>query len=1072
MTELVKQVLGPRRGIREPIEESPLQEYITGVLAPATARKANSIEGDSELPAEDTMNTEEASDQDFGTPTMFSPALDPKSRSPSMGLSFVLESKTPELKVCITWARYFPGKNGDRVVWIRSPRHHILTWTSGSPSRVFLDSEGNQTLDLKKSELAFYGIVRPDSGSMMVSFYLVNVIPVEKDQILTAEEHIFQPQIRVVCGGGTRVVPGIRPPPKGDEEKTLEFLYRNRPVLAKGHLCSAVWRGIDSEAPPDGDVKIEFAACAKLPPFAWLDGEPLEAADRDVFSAPDVRTDFVPAYSIPSPDLGWDARYGPAPELAAVTLAELFEPDKLRSALTPVVDGYQQWLAGLRLEQKGFSSKERGISEPLIQSCETSLERMRAGIDLLCSSENARLAFCFANKALDTQSRWSPRRSGLKWYPFQLAFFLESLESIVNTNSEFRRTCDLLWVPTGGGKTEAYLAIAAFSMAYRRRRSLSKRTATSDATGAGVSVLTRYTLRLLAIQQFRRTVSLVTALEYLRVIGLADNRRIGWRPGSYGNNADFLWGTSQFTVGLWVGGTVTPNSLQGGRGYSGALDILKKEQDDKPGEPAQILKCPACDTTLAIPDMGLLPGKNTLFLVIQIPVKVDPKPAVAGLKAQSIFGIEVESAEIFPLSESYRILQIDICSTETIKSRTIDELWQGISKYLESKGLNAELQPVRASRPGYFIRRYINMQGRKNDIDFEIFCPSPHCDLRTSWCAGSPNGWISDSTADGYTPQNELGGIRAPDGNMFVQVIPTFRVKGDLVSERIPIPAMTVDEQLYHRIPSMVVSTVDKFARPPFEPRASAFFGNTDYHSSVWGYYRLFTHHNCDKNSGGHPVPSGRPPRKYHRSIQLLDPPDLILQDELHLIEGPLGSLVGMYETAIDALAEERTHYPAKYIASTATIRRAQEQVQAVFERDVQIFPPSGLVASDRFFVTDREIHPLSDGQPGRLYLGICAPGRGPLTPIVRIWSSLLSTAWEKRNVTGMDAFWTLTGYFNAVRELAGARALYRQDIPQRVNASSKDPRPLDDERGVELSGRMSSNDLPSILEMLNKSGP
>ena len=131
-----------------------------------------------------------------------------------------------------------------------------------------------------------------------------------------------------------------------------------------------------------------------------------------------------------------------------------------------------------------------------------------------------RLAFCFSMKAIAVQSSWPPqsRRSELIWRSFQLAFILMTLESIVNPRSEDRDVCDLLWVPTGGGKTEAYLALAAFTIAFRRRRALAR--PSGDRTGAGVSVISRYTLRLLTIQQFRRAVKMMTACEYLRADGL------------------------------------------------------------------------------------------------------------------------------------------------------------------------------------------------------------------------------------------------------------------------------------------------------------------------------------------------------------------------------------------------------------------------------------------------------------------------------------------------------------------------------------------------------------------------
>jgi hypothetical protein len=185
-----------------------------------------------------------------------------------------------------------------------------------------------------------------------------------------------------------------------------------------------------------------------------------------------------------------------------------------------------------------------------------------------------------------------------------------------------------------------------------------------------------------------------------------------------------------------------------------------------------------------------------------------------------------------------------------------------------------------------------------------------------------------------------------------------------------------------------------------------------------------------------------------------------------------------MYESAIGFLARARSS-PIKYIASTATVRRAEDQVRAIFSVRLQTFPPQGLSIDDRFFVTDTpdaRIHPLDDELPGRLYVGVCCPGRGPLTPVVRIWARLLQTAWENGDHPSIDPYWTLTGYFNAVRELAGVRALYRQDIPQRLRhiagTSERGSRPCPQEHAQELSSRTESTDLPSVLEALNQRRP
>jgi hypothetical protein len=898
---------------------------------------------------------------------------------------------------------------------------------------------------------------------------MVNRVRVAEGELETAEHHIFQPQVRVVLGTGMKLVQGRARSIQGRDERVLDFLYRRQEVLARGHMCSAVWKEIDPERQRAGGNTLDFPDAQAQPPFHWVDSELLPGEERQRFSPPDVRTEFVPTYSIPGPDLTWRADYGPEPELRAAAISELWEPDRLRESLEPLVGGYDAWIRSLESELGTLSGSDRELAQSLIESSRTAARRLRGGLDLLCSDPEARMAFCFANKALDLQSNWPPRRNPLVWYPFQLAFVLMSVESIVSPHSQFRDVCDLIWVPTGAGKTEAYLAVVAFTLAYRRRKALG-RASTEDRTGSGVSVIARYTLRLLTIQQFRRILSLITACELLRSTTDQRGNATGWRPQACQLEGDFIWGTSLFSAGLWVGGEVTPNRLEDGWGGDGptlgGVSILRGSPGEKSGEPAQVLTCPACNTVLAVPERGINPGHHTFYWVLRTTRSGDTSAFVAGLANQRIQNCALAQVQASPhTAPNYYTLRVEFDSSATMRSDDVDALWNGIGERARHDGMGIELVPARASRPGYFLRSYVNTRGRGTDIDFEVFCPNPACELHHAWRGGAPLGWVHSTTPDDLPSSNAL-----PDGNLPMHVHPAFRTSDQFTADRIPIPALTVDEQLYQRLPSIIVATVDKFARPAFEPRASSFFGNVDNYSFVWGYYRLNAHPKADNN--GHPAPSGRGTPN-HTSVRSPEPPDLILQDELHLIEGPLGSLVGFYETAIDYLNRERNGTPPKYIASTATIRKAEDQVLATFARNVQIFPPPGLQSADRFFITEREIHQLDDSTPGRLYLGICAPGRGPLTPLVRIWSQLLQTVWDQRSNDRMDGFWTLTGYFNAVRELAGARALYRQDIPQRIrnlsNASGSDPRPITDERSVELSSRTASTDLPSILDLLNQ---
>ena len=301
--------------------------------------------------------------------------------------------------------------------------------------------------------------------------------------------------------------------------------------------------------------------------------------------------------------------------------------------------------------------------------------------------------------------------------------------------------------------------------------------------------------------------------------------------------------------------------------------------------------------------------------------------------------------------------------------------------------------------------------------------------------------------------------FRAPDGSSFC----------------CPIPAWTVDDQVYHRCPTVVIATVDKFARLSFEPKAASLFGNVDQCNEFLGYYRS----GCPPQGPASLPAAARPLVTQGRNLPTgrFDPPDLILQDELHLIEGPLGSMVGIYETAVDLLSsglQDESRVRPKYIASTATVRQAAEQVQSLFVRELAVFPPNGLSANDNFFATTGAAHPRDANQAGRLYVGVCAPGRGAQTPLRNIWARLLQHVSDRLNAgavrSDLDPYWTLVGYFNAIRELSGAVALVRQDIPQRLGDLSPAPRQLDENDPLELSSRADSLRLPGMLDRLRLS--
>ncbi len=286
------------------------------------------------------------------------------------------------------------------------------------------------------------------------------------------------------------------------------------------------------------------------------------------------------------------------------------------------------------------------------------------------------------------------------------------------------------------------------------------------------------------------------------------------------------------------------------------------------------------------------------------------------------------------------------------------------------------------------------------------------------------------------------------------------------------LPLLLVDEEIYRHPPAMLIATVDKFAQMAWQGPVQTLFGQ------VTGYCPRHGFRSPELEDTNSHQADGNIPAVRTAPHALLRPPDLIIQDELHLISGPLGSLVGIYEGAVDHLAtwelDGRKMRP-KVIASTATVRRAQSQVAALFNRQVRIFPPPGLDAGSNFF--SREL-PVSDAAPGRLYIGVCAPGRRLKAALIRVYVAALAagqTLYEKYGEAA-DPFLTAVGYFSSLRELGGMRRLVDDDVRSRLSQV--------DERGLkkrtlrlpqaveELTSRKSATEIPEVLERMKTAFP
>ena len=282
------------------------------------------------------------------------------------------------------------------------------------------------------------------------------------------------------------------------------------------------------------------------------------------------------------------------------------------------------------------------------------------------------------------------------------------------------------------------------------------------------------------------------------------------------------------------------------------------------------------------------------------------------------------------------------------------------------------------------------------------------------------------------------------------------------------IPVLVVDEEIYHRPPTMMIATVDKFAMMAWRGQVRTLFGRVRQECERHGL--LWQGADC---TGNHPGGKGLAAAKV-KNINPIRPPDLIIQDEFHLISGPLGTVVGLYETAVDELCGWRLGkhmVKPKIIASTATVRKAREQVNNVFMRRVSVFPPHGLDVEDNYFSVQR---PIQD-RPGRRYLGVCSPGSSRPAMLIRVYTAFLTAAQALFDRFGeaADPYMTMVGYFNSLRELGGMKRLAEDDVQTRsyrVQMSMVE-RPALAQRSVsnirELTSRVSSQDIPKYLDNL-----
>ncbi len=795
---------------RFPGRVRPSNWYLTGFIVPPDSlasadREVQASEDLDETP--DRMGaTEESGDDDKPARRGYFPS--------TIGLSFLVDPGVRELAVTVRWGDYAP-KDIDKVsVWSRIPREESTTMrvpASGSPENWEIPRSRGLVLRIIVRSVSPEIRGKHGNDTVSVSVFLMNrrrQAPGSQGDEDTL--FAFQPQIEVRSSVPLPSRPMARSIRSDDwDDDIAELHYTDTPEYAAGHGISADWDVVNGQCRVVrtawiGRAAVEVTATAKI--------AELESS------------------------------------LSMQYLGALRDATEVRAALQPIADHYRNWIHDQTRQIQDTPGRHQETADELLRLAEVAAGRIERGIDVLASDADALDAFRVANRAV---ARALERRLQIEnpaWRTFQLAFILLNLSGLADPTDSHRTTVDLLFFPTGGGKTEAYLGLAAMAMVLRRLRN----PGSHHHAAGGVSVIMRYTLRLLTLDQLSRASGLICGLELERKKD----------PGRYGS-----W---PFEIGLWVGSAATPNRMgaKGSKMYETARSKVMQFKSDPRHNPSPIPleECPWC--------------------------------------------LEKFEPESFVLSPN-------------------------------------------TDKP----------------TDLRIVCTNFECDF---------------------------------------------------VGEHLPIVA--VDEPLYRRLPAFLVATVDKFAALPWTAESGTLLGGADRYDKE-GFY------GASRPGIGRKLDSPLPP------------PDLIIQDELHLISGPLGTMAGLYETAIEALCKSKAGNPSvrpKIVASTATVRRAQNQIQALFGRpQTQIFPPPGPDRRDSFFARTM---PAST-RPARLYLGISAQGRSAKVVTRRVIVALMGGAMrayldaggDRNENNPADPYMTVLGYFNALRELGGGRRILEEEVQNTI---------------------------------------
>jgi hypothetical protein len=522
---LREDLVGPRAE-DEVLDDTPFSTYVAGVLYPVSAGTL--------APENEVDESDEDDEASFADP----PVNLANTRYPSsIGVTFAVDTaQTGSVEVAVEAARYVPESTNDGQQWRRTGLRFTHTVDVH-------DVQDGEEVALERGLNLYTRVRRPDADDAAA----VTVALVNRREAAVGQRDVhsyYQASLAAAAGGRPvfveRRYDGI--PVDDVDLETYRLIYRDVRSFAVGHGTSVQWTN----------------------------------APEDPAHATEIRTTAVPSYELPLADSN--------PQIPTGTLTMLGlarDPrERVCAELRALADRYQDWIAGRQTDAARLAPSLHATAAAHLADCTATLARIRSGVDRLESDNDVLVAFRLANLAMLRQrerTAWidagRPEQGPVedddshRWRPFQIAFILLNLDGIADPRHPDRETLDLLWFPTGGGKTEAYLGLIATTVLLRRLRLRDK--------GRGVTVLMRYTLRLLTIQQFERASALICALEALR------------------RERDDL-GDEPISIGLWVGKAGTPATVRDARTALNRLETTEVTV----GNPMQVRACPWCGQKL------------------------------------------------------------------------------------------------------------------------------------------------------------------------------------------------------------------------------------------------------------------------------------------------------------------------------------------------------------------------------------------------------------------------------------------------------------------------------------------